>query len=89
VRQREAGRAVVELDPAYRHAAGADHRTYGTCETPEFQSQAGDFAAAVKAAGKPVELIEAPNSSRFEMCESLGNPFGPNGLAALKLIKLA
>jgi len=63
--------------------------TYGTNETPEFQRQSRDFAAAVKAAGKPVELVEAPNFNHFEMCESLGNPYGPNGLAALKLMKLA
>ena len=62
--------------------------TYGTYETPEFQRQNRDFAAAVKAAGKPVELIEAPNYNHFEMCESLGNPYGPNGRAALKLMKL-
>jgi arylformamidase len=63
--------------------------TYGTNETPEFQRQSRDFAAAVKAAGKPVELIEAPNFNHFEMCESLGNPFGPNGRAVLKLMKRA
>jgi arylformamidase len=63
--------------------------TYGTNETPEFQRQNRDFAVAVKAAGKPVELIEAPNFNHFEMCESLGNPYGPNGRAALKLMKLA
>ncbi|MEN3376157.1 MAG: arylformamidase [Hyphomicrobiales bacterium] len=63
--------------------------TYGTNETPEFQRQSRDFAAAVKAAGKPVELIEAPNFNHFEMCESLANPFGPNGRAALKLMKHA
>jgi arylformamidase len=63
--------------------------TYGTNETPEFQRQSRDFAAAVKAAGKPVELIEAPNFNHFEMCESLGNPFGPNGRAALNLMKRA
>ena len=63
--------------------------TYGTYETPEFQRQSRDFAAAVKAAGKPVELIEAPNFNHFEMCESLGNPYGPNGLAALTLMKRA
>jgi arylformamidase len=34
--------------------------TYGTFETPDFQRQSRDFAAAAKAAGKPVELIEAP-----------------------------
>jgi len=63
--------------------------TYGTNETPEFQRQARDFAAAVKVAGKPVELVEAPDFNHFEMLESLGNPYGPNGLAALKLMKLA
>ena len=61
--------------------------TYGTFETPEFQRQSRDFAAAVKAAGKPVELVEAPDYNHFEMCESIGNPYGPNGLAALKLMK--
>jgi arylformamidase len=62
--------------------------TYGTVETPEFQRQSRDFAAALKAAGKPVELIEAQSFGHFEMCESLGNPFGPNGRAALKLMGL-
>src|SRR5882724_718645 len=61
--------------------------TYGTNETPEFQRQSRDFAAAVKAAGKPVELIEAPNFNHFEMCESLANPVGPNRRRALNLIK--
>ena len=63
--------------------------TYGSNETPEFQRQSRDFAAAVEGAGKPVQLIEAPNFNHFEMVESLGNPYGPNGLAALKLMKLA
>ena len=62
--------------------------TYGTNETPEFQRQNRDLAAAVKAAGKPVELIEAPNYNHFEMNESLANPYGPNGRAALALMKL-
>jgi arylformamidase len=61
--------------------------TYGTFETPEFQRQSREFAAAVKAAGKPVELIEAKNYNHFEMCETLGDPYGPNGRAALRLIK--
>jgi arylformamidase len=63
--------------------------TYGTNETPEFRRQNRDFAAAVKAAGKPVQLIEAANYNHFEMAESLGNPYGPNGRAALALMKLA
>jgi arylformamidase len=63
--------------------------TCGGFETPDFQRQSRDFAAAVKAAGKPVELIEAPNYAHLEMSESLGNPYGPNGRAALALMKLS
>jgi arylformamidase len=63
--------------------------SYGSNETPDFQRQSRDFAAAVKAAGKPAELIEAPDYNHFEMNESLGNPYGPNGRAALALMKLA
>ena len=62
--------------------------TYGTFETPEFQRQSREFAAAVKAAGKPVELLEAPNYAHLEMCESLGNPYGANGRAALAMMNL-
>jgi arylformamidase len=63
--------------------------TYGTHETPEFQRQNRDFAAALKAAGKPIELIEAANYNHFEMMESVGNPYGPNGRAILAMMKLA
>lgn len=63
--------------------------TYGTNETPEFQRQNRDFAAAVKTAGKSVEVVEAANYNHFEILESLGNPYGPNGRAALALMKLA
>ena len=62
--------------------------TYGSFETPEFQRQSRDFAAAVNAAGKAVQLIEAPNYHHLEMAESLGNPYGPNGRAALALMKI-
>jgi arylformamidase len=62
--------------------------TYGSNETPEFQRQNRDFAAAVKAAGKAVQLIEAANYNHFEMGESIGNPYGPNGRAALTMMNL-
>jgi arylformamidase len=62
--------------------------TYGTNETPEFQRQSRDFAAAAKAAGKDVELIAAPDYNHFEMGESFGNPYGPSGRASLALMKL-
>lgn len=63
--------------------------TYGTYETPEFQRQNRDFAAALKAVGKPVELIEAANYGHFDMMESVGDPYGPNGRAALAMMKLS
>ena len=62
---------------------------YGTQETPEFQRQNREFAAAVKAAGKPVELIVGDGLNHFEMQETLGNPYGLAGRAALKLMNLS
>lgn len=62
---------------------------YGTCETPEFQRQSRDFAAAVKAAGKPVELLVGESLNHFEMQETLGNPYGIAGRAAMKMMHLA
>lgn len=62
--------------------------TFGTLESPDFQHQSRDFAAAMKATGKPVQVIESPNYHHLEMAESLGNPYGPNGRAALAMMKL-
>jgi arylformamidase len=62
---------------------------YGSQETPEFQRQNRDFAAAVKTAGKPVELIVGEGFNHFEMQETLGNPYGIAGRAALKLMGLS
>ena len=61
---------------------------YGNLETPDFQRQSRDFAAAVKAAGKPVEIIEGLNYTHSAMGESLGNPCGLCGRAALTMMKL-
>jgi arylformamidase len=63
--------------------------TYGSFETPEFQRQGRDFVAAVKAAGKPVQLLEALNYTHAAAYESVGHPYGPNGRAALAMMKLA
>jgi arylformamidase len=63
--------------------------TYGTNETPEFQRQSRDFAASVKGLGKEVGLVAAADFNHFEMAETLGNPYGPNGRAALALMKLS
>jgi len=62
---------------------------HGTVETPEFQRQTRDFAVALKAAGKPVNLIVADGYNHFELMETLANPFGPFGRAALDLMGLA
>jgi arylformamidase len=62
--------------------------THGTLETPEFQRQTRDFYAAVKAAGKPVELRVGQGYNHFETEETLGNPYGLMGRAAFELMKL-
>jgi arylformamidase len=63
--------------------------SYGTYETPEFQRQARDFAAVVKAAGKPVELLVGEAYNHFEMLETLANPYGLLGRAVLAQMGLA
>jgi arylformamidase len=61
---------------------------HGTQETPEFQRQARDFAAAVKAAGKPVGFIVAEGYNHFEIQETLASPYGLLGREVLNLMKL-
>jgi arylformamidase len=61
---------------------------YGTCETPEFQRQNREFAAAVKAAGKQGRLLVGEHYNHFELPETLGNPYGLLGRAALELMDL-
>lgn len=56
---------------------------YASLDSPEFQRQSRDFAAAVKAAGKPVDLLVARGYNHFEAPETLGNPYGLLGRAAL------
>lgn len=62
---------------------------YGTLETPEFQRQSRDFAAAVKAAGKPVQLLVGEGYNHFEMPETLANPYGLLGRAVLAQMNLS
>ncbi len=61
---------------------------YGTRETPEFQRQTRDFYAAVKAAGKPVELLVAEGYHHLEVAETLANPYGLLGRASLEQMQL-
>jgi arylformamidase len=62
---------------------------YGTEETPEFQRQSRDFAATIKAAGKPVTLTVTEGYNHFEVMESLGNPYSAFGRAVLEQMRLA
>jgi arylformamidase len=61
---------------------------HGTLETPDFQRQTKDFYAAVRAAGKPVQLVVGKGYNHFEVGESLGNPYGLMGRAAFEMMKL-
>ena len=61
---------------------------YGTCETPEFQRQNREFAAAVEIAGKKARLLIGEHYNHFELPETLGNPYGLLGRAALDLMGL-
>lgn len=63
--------------------------THGSLETPEFQRQSRDFHAAVAAAGKPVKLLEGIGYNHYETQETLGNPYGFMGRAAMQMIGLA
>jgi arylformamidase len=62
---------------------------YGTFETPEFQRQSRDFAAAVQAAGKPARLLVGEGYNHFEMYETLANPYGVLGRAVLEQMQLS
>lgn len=62
---------------------------YGSLETPEFKRQTQDFAAALRAAGKPVELIHAEGYNHFELMETLASPYGAIGRAALAQMGLS
>ena len=62
---------------------------HGTFETPEFQRQSRDFNAAVKTAGKPVQLLVGEGYNHFEFIETLANPYGILGRAVLEQMQLA
>jgi arylformamidase len=61
---------------------------HGTQETPEFQRQARDFAAAVKAKGLPITFIVGDGYNHFEIQETLASPYGLLGHEVLKLMRL-
>jgi arylformamidase len=90
--------SYIKFDDAMEHAMSSIRHldklnaavavTYGTFETPEFQRQGREFAAALKAAGKRVTPIEAPYA-HIESEESLANPYGLNGRAVIEMMGLA
>lgn len=61
---------------------------HGSLETPEFQRQSREFADALRQAGKQVDLVLAEGYNHFEIAETLGNPYGPAGRAALAQMQL-
>ena len=61
---------------------------YGTVESAEFQRQTRDFAAAIAAAGKPVEVLIGEGYNHFELFETFANPYGLVGRAALRQMQL-
>ena len=56
---------------------------YGTEETPEFQRQSRDFAAALRASGNAVDLLVGIGYNHFDIMETMGSPFGLLGRALL------
>lgn len=62
---------------------------HASLDTPEFQRQSREFAAAVKAASKPVEFVIGEGYNHFELIETLGNPYGILGHEALTQMGLA
>jgi arylformamidase len=82
---------VIEALSSQRHLerlAAPVIVAYGTRETPEFQRQSREFAAAVRAAGKAVTLLLGEGYNHFEIQETLGNPYGLLGRAALAQMRL-
>lgn len=62
---------------------------YGTRESPEFQRQSRDFAAAVRGADKAVKLVVGEGHNHFEILETLGEPRAPLGRALREQMALS
>ena len=83
--------AMVKELSSQRHLDGLHTPlvlAYGSEETPEFQRQTREFCAAVRAAGKPAELIVGEAYNHFELLETLANPYGLAGRALLRQMHL-
>jgi arylformamidase len=62
---------------------------YASLDPPGFQEQAHAFAEAVQRAGKPVSVLVGQGFNHFEILETLANPYGLLGRAALEQMTLA
>lgn len=62
--------------------------SYGTYEKPMFRQQALGFTTALKAAGKPFELIVGQGLGHLDMPETLRQPDGLLGAAVLRQMGL-
>lgn len=83
--------AIEEALSSQRHIGNLNAPVivgYGALETPEFQRQSRDFVDAVKKSGKPAELIRGEGYNHFEFVETMANPYGQLGRAALEQMKL-
>jgi len=63
--------------------------SYGDLESPEFQRQGREFADALERIGKLDRRIVGRCYNHFEIIETLANPYGLLGRAALDLMCLA
>ena len=82
--------AIAELS-AIRHIDRIHTPVFignGGSETPEFLRQAAEFAAALRAAGKPVQQVVAKGYNHYEMGETIGNPYALLGRAAMDMMGL-
>ena len=61
---------------------------HGSYETPEFKRQTREFAAALKAANKPVQFFINENYNHFEMMETFASPYGLLGRSVLEQMQL-
>jgi arylformamidase len=61
---------------------------HAALDTPDFQRQSRDFADALRKAGKSMEFIRGEGYNHLEFIETLANPFGILGSAAMTMMKL-
>ncbi|MGN8084020.1 MULTISPECIES: alpha/beta hydrolase [Variovorax] len=80
---------VAALSPLQNasHFACAATVGHGSLDTPEYQRQSRALVDALIGSGRKAQLIKAEFYNHFEQLETLGNPYGTFGRAALDLIR--